>query len=418
MKKARFDYFLLLFCVVISLFSSCKATKLQGINTIIDYSRSGVIYLKKGVHYLHEPLVLSSNTKIVGNKTTIRLRDHQVFPIIVMSSIENVELSGVKIEGLPLVNTDNHDKLKSYNYNYAVRISDSDNISIKDCSFENLEGTSIKVLDSSNVSIFNCQFENIGLPTRKGVPYSYDAIYLGGSSYIKDVLIDSCKFLNIGDAFNRGNSKWPNDGDGVHILTSGKASYIKITNSIFEKCSARGVKIQSGDGVWVENNTFERCGSAVMMPMNQDLQDIYIRNNKIFKTNISLGTDKHGQEAMVTNLVIKSNYTDQCNHFFRTSGSSIVRLAQIDSNHIGSTSKFVISGRFIDSRISSNFIGQFGTANDKSWNMGIMILPKSKNVEVVENSFGVDRPGTRMLDIRSKNRITTRNNFKNKDIKK
>jgi hypothetical protein len=402
------NYIFISLCI---LFVSCSSKKAINISQIVEHVDGNKIYLKEGGFIVDEPIILDSKSRLIGNNTIlIPSKDHP-YPLIKINNSHDIVIDNVQIECPELKNIDEKIYLQKGNYKYGIEIKLSSDIEIVDCSFENLIGTGLKVLDSKEINISHSTFKNIGLSTYKGIGYSYDGIYLGGKSYVKNIKIDSCLFENIGMSFPSGTDPWPNDGDGIHILTPGIAQNISITNCYFNKCSARGVKIQSGQNVSITNNVFKGGKNAVGMPMLKSINNIKIDSNQIFGTLIPFSTNKSVKYEYAVDLQITNNTIDSCLYFFRTDGTSNVRNGIIKNNIIGTTGYFVLSGRFYDSEISNNRITKFATAGHYSWKMAFLLLKESENVTIKNNVFGSIRKGTRILDNRSINNIIIKNNI-------
>jgi hypothetical protein len=390
--------------------AGCSTAKVDSFDSIIEKRSNKTYILKQGRFKVNRPFLIPSGIKLVGNNTTILIDNSHPFPIFQLMNVKKVEISNLTIEGKPLVYTDNKDYLQKVNYFHVVNIINCYDIALKEIEFINIEGTGIKALDAEKIKIEKCSFTNFGHSSFKDVGYSSDGIYLGGDRLIKNISIDSCIFNNIGMSFPQGNYPWPNDGDGIQILTSGYAKDISITNSEFYKCSARAIKIQSGNNVLVDNNTMTNCGSAVSMPMRDSMSDIIITNNVLNNMIIAFGSDKGGDTSFITNLIIKNNIVDSCKHFFRTSGYSNVRNGYIKNNIIGKVGQFVISGRFFNYHITGNTVEGFATENHPDWNMALLMSPESENVTIEGNRFGGNTRNKVLIDNRSKNKITLKNN--------
>lgn len=400
--------YLFLFLFILQL--SCNTLYVFDFNFITNRISGNKYYLKSGIFVIDKTVEIPSDIVIIGNNTTFKWNNNTRFPLFKIDGKSNISIKNINFVGEPLNNSSSKEFLEKINYDYIFLLNKSTNISIERVRIKNHHSTCFKIFDSDNIKFKNCKFENLGLSGYKDVGYSCDAIYIGGDNEIRDVLIDSCEFFNIGMSFESGYYPWPNDGDGVHILTSGIAKDMVISNSNFVKCSSRGVKIQSGNNILIEQNRFENCGSAVLLPMFNKLSQITIKENQLQGVNVAFGIDHPGDLLYMDGLNILNNVIDSCEYFFRTNGNSGVKNCRIINNRVQSTKKFFIAGRFENSEFTGNRIGTFANLKNSGWNMGVLLLPECKNVKVIDNQVDKHLPNTIFIENRSNNNIEIKNN--------
>ena len=389
--------FLLVF--VSFLFINCKInSNIVNINTPLAFDslpseliyriKGNVIYLNKGTFVVKKSLTVPSNFSLVGNKTVLNFTNENSSATIEINGKTNVKISNINFVGQKLRNNMDGATLTMLNYKNIIDINNSNNISISNCTFTESYGTGIKIHDCNIVKIDLCVFENIGVPTPKGIPYSSDAVFVGAYKNTTDVIIKNSKFINIGSRFPSMNPPNPNDGDGVHILGAGNITQVSVVDNIFEYCSARAVKIQSGSNYLVSDNLMNNCYSAVVMAMGAGIANVTIKNNIINRSGFVFSTDGVQPGITLQGLSITGNKIDSSYYFFRTNGTSAVDDCIISKNIVNSVDIFFVAGRFLNSKIMDNKVLKFNAKKDKSFNMAIFLNEESKNVIIENNNFG------------------------------
>ena len=388
-------------------------------NKIIPHSIPGVvkikkdtIFLKSGIVTISKTINIPSNTVVYGNNTTIHFSEDIVFPLINISSASNVTFANVTIEGSPL-SMSKHTKqfLEKAERKWFLQIWNSSNINVINCKFKNSYGTTVHVSDCENMIFEKCNFKDIGLPTSTDFSYSYDAIFLGGYVLSKNITINSCQFSNVGFTFPNQNQDNLTDGDGVHIQAAGEIEDINITNCLFERCGARGVKIQSGKNININDNRFIDNSCSVVMAMVKTIYNINCDNNYTKNSSIVYSSETMGERIFVEGLSIKNNIVEgKCTFFLRTGGSSNIKNGIFDSNTIDDNGLFVFSGRFINSKITNNTVKSFGSRKHSGYNMAFEIIEESDNLTIENNKLGkFDKSNTEITNY-SKNIVIFKNN--------
>jgi len=391
---------------------SCKSNKqVLELERVIEFAENRIWKLKSGNFYIRKTIELPSNITLLGNETTFFVDDNSELPIFRINNTHNIVIKNIKIKG-DKCNVDiSKEKMEYFNHNYFVEIKNAGKIKIDNCDFSNSYGTVIKIMDSKNVDVVSTQFKNIGVATQKNISYSYDGIFIGGYHEACNINITACQFENIGANFPSGNPPWPNDGDGVHIQGVGKVSDVTIQNSRFISCSARGVKIQTGNNINILRNNFQNCRSAVNMAMAKPIHQINLSGNQINNCQMTFGTDGGKDVSTVTDLKITNNTVDSCEHFLRTSGNSIVNKALIVNNIVGRVGTYFLLGRFLDTEVKQNKINEYATIKDGSYNMAIYLSPESDNVQIINNSFIKNDKSNREIINKSNKRILIKQNI-------
>jgi hypothetical protein len=410
-----FPSLLCLFFLMVFTGMGCRVKRqilvVNKVEEIIESRQGNNITLRPGKFLIRNTFEVPNGAKVMGSGTTLLFDNQTVFPVMRVSKVQDIRISGVKFLAVePLRNDLTDAELMSTHYQYMIDLTDSKGIQVQDCHFDGCYGTSIKTHDCQNILIKNCEFKNSGTGSRKEVPYGYDAIFLGGYRNTENVLIKDCRFENLGMTFPKGNPPWPNDSDGIQIQGVGKVKDVKIKNCTFLNCSSRGVKIQSGEKIEITHCSFEGGYSAVLIPMASEVNDVTITNNKIKRTLITFGSDAFEGPKYVSKLLIEGNEVDSCNHFFRTSGHSNIRDGVFRNNKVINVGTFFISGRFENTIISENEVGGYGTLNDQNFQMCFLLSPESVNVTIERNRIRAIGKNAFPLDNRSKQKVLVREN--------
>ncbi len=410
-----------LFLAFAATFTNCSK-KIYFLSNIAERQVGNIIYLKSGTLELNNTIEIPSGIRLIGKNTIIKFSRNSPFPLIKIEGKRKIELSNIKFIGEPLINLSETNTIPKYNHSYIIEINNSEDILIDNCTFQNSFSTVIQISDSRNIKCINSNFTNIGVSTSGSGAYSYDAIFIGGYKKSELIKVANCTFENIGSLFPMGNKPWPNDGDGIHIQGVGEVNEIEIKYNVFKNCSARGVKIQTGDKIYIVDNQFINCWTSVNMAMAKNISNISIKNNIILNNKYAFGTDGYDSGSgffvngksffCVTNLTISNNMVDTCDHFFRTSGHSIASNATIANNNVQNIKTYFIDGRFLNSLINNNTIDKYCTIQDPSYNYALFIEPETQNLMVRENTFGKTK-GSKQTIINSSNGSVTliNNNF-------
>lgn len=399
---------------LVGLLSACQTTTQSLANQdLIERVAGDTIHLRAGSFALTRPLTFPSGTTVVGNGTELVLPQTDAFtPGVVLDGVRNLTLRGLTLRGDVFTARTDVNYLNRANHANAILIQNANNVRLENCVFRDLVGTGVKVLDSRQLAFRQCHFERLGLSTPPTATYSSDAIYLGGNSYVSDVTVTDCTFRNVGSEFPPGHSGWPNDGDGIQIASLGEVSNLTVRGSTFDRCSARGIKIQAGENILVEDNTFTDCGSAVVIAMIQPTRDVTVQNNRIDRVSFAVSTDNDqpGPLLPVHNLRVSNNEVGSCIFFFRNNGYTILRGGGFTDNRVAQIGKCFIDGRLVDATVRGNVIGGYAAVDDKSYDMAILLSPESENVTIENNVFGKSAASNRDVLNRSVKRIDIRNN--------
>jgi pectate lyase len=387
-------------------FMSCSLHKNSSLEQQKYRLVKDTLFIMKDIIEIKKPIILKNNMVLDGkNSLVIRANGYHGSVIDIRNS-NNVAVKNLTIKNHFITDIRNNDSLKILNFENAININGSNNIIIQDCNFTKIYGTGIKLLDSKNVIIKNCSFDSIGVRTISGATYSYDGVFIGGRDKTELITIDCCKFSNIGNIVINKHSN--NDADGIHLLMlqNGTLSNVIINNCVFENIDSRGVKIQSGREISITNSKFINCRSSCMMPMNQTIENILIKNNYIIDCTMPFGTNSPLNNPInAHSLQIINNKINKCDHFFRTNGSSTIINGLIKENVVDEVERFFVSGRFIDTKIINNIIKAYATKSDPSWNMSILLLEDSDNVVIEGNKISNPMESKRSIVNRSKNNI-------------
>ncbi len=407
--------YLINLAIIIS-FLSCNSSKrmliIHGIPGVVKVT-GDTIYLKSGLIRLSQTIDLPSNVVLKGNNTTFVFDYNFSFPLMKLNGIINSSLIGIDFKGETLdLKRSSKEFCGQAERNWFVQIWNCKNITIDNCNFINSYGTVIHSMDNEKLYIKNSSFKEIGLPTPPDFNYSYDAIFLGAYKFSSDIFISKCKFHNIGKNFPPGNGYDANDGDGIHIQASGEIENVNIRKCIFEKCGSRGVKIQSGSKININDNEFIDCYTSVVMAIVKPIYDIDLSNNYSKNSSMVFSSETStGSPISIYNLNISNNTViGYSSWFMRTGGSSNIVNGTFQNNYMEESGTHVFAGRFYKSKITNNKVDSFGSLK-YVYEMALEIAPECYDLLVENNYFGKFSEVNYELKNYSKNKsVVIRNN--------
>jgi len=342
------------------------------------------LILKKRIYYIDSQIKLKSNQFIDGNGSTFIIKyTKSKFHVFNLSYLNNLSINNLSIIGD--TNLTNLDKKTE---KYIIYINNSQKINLKNIRIKNSGFTPIHISDCKFININECHFSNIGLSTANIPEYSYDGIFIGGYKETSDIKITNCTFVKIGQSLNL-DSDTPDDGDGIQLQVpnNSKLHKIEISNCLFDSCTARGIKIQSGFNLNIFNNRFHFCKTGIGITMANIVKDTKITNSQFNNCYYAWGTNSNSTNIYADNILFKNNRIENCYAGYRSSGLSRLFNSVIDSNIVSNLKTFFLDGVFENSSITSNKIKDFGMANDPSLYMAILIADKSKNIIVSQNEI-------------------------------
>ena len=356
------------------------------------------VYLDSKVYLLGSELKLKSGISLVGNGATLKLKKGVKATVIKIVNCRDVKIVDLTIEGQK---KDPITKSTTGRDRNLVNCMNSSDITIGNVIFRDHNYTACRFSDVANLVVRNSTFSNIGSRTsRKEFPfYSYDGIFIGGYSVSRNITIENCKFNNIG--FSAEESEVPNDGDGIQIQSAiqGSVTDVVIKGNIFSKCSARAIKLQTGDRVAIDNNEFRDGSKGVGMTMVHDLNDIEITSNKFENISYVLSTN---HKKIASDILIKGNDVQDCRFFFRGSGGSILAHSTIESNKVSNIGYCFIDAILQNLLIENNTIVGYAMANDKSYHMALLIAGDSKNLQIIDNEIEATKETRTAIYLQSK----------------
>lgn len=367
----------------------------DAIQAAIDAS-TGTLVFEKGIYLITKKLVLKSNLTIEGKGAIIRIPNNTNFHVFYASGQENLTINNLNFVGNRRSMT--KDALKKGLPYYTISLSNCQTVQLSNLSFKEQFTTCVKLHDVKNVTIKKCKFENIGASTKEydgtGLVYSYDAIFIGGYKASSNITINNCFFNKIGlEEESNLHYKYGgkiNDADGIHLLMAknGMLSNVNIINSIFNNCSARGIKVQSGTNLIINNNQFNNCRVAIGMPAIHVLDDITITKNNINSCMNAIAPNGGGSATSIINhLNIKKNKASNIKDFIRTHGKSSVVNSIISNNEVRNVGLYFASGLFKNVVFENNQIIDYAIQENKSFYMAFLIWDHSENVEIINNTI-------------------------------
>lgn len=368
---------------------SLNATSLERIlSSGLDTIRIGA-----GKMFIDRTITLPSNTIIIGSKNTIIQYDQsQNYHLFRSGNTSNILIKDLTIRPI------NKHITKSHNQGYyAFKLLNVSGLVMDNIIFEDNLNTAVAIFDAEDARFSNCTFKNMGADT-KGKSYSYDGIFIGAyNTGTNGVIIDRCRFENIGT--NQGNVSFSNDGDGIQTYT--KKSFIKnisISNCTFSAIGRRGIKIQSGSKIKIQDNTFENCKIALGISMASSTQDVFFRNNLVSKGTQGINTNStKNKPCSVMNFQIVNNEFTDLYGGIRTSGTSSINNASILSNKSSKLKAYFFDGKISNSEISNNTIKDFQIDSKLKVKSSMFLWNGSENNSITSNIFQSSKEG--VLDI-------------------
>lgn len=234
-------------------------------------SSNDVIYLDSGVYEIDYSVCLDNNTTLIGcgNNSTVLYTDNyidcssQASPgIIYLHRVKNVTLCNLSFLGPAKDMVEQHDnggtdRIGGYREaRNGIRIYNSDNITIDNCTFRYLLSDGIRVSRSRNVSIYNSSFNTSG----------HDSISLFKTG---DVNISKCfmnLLINTCVRFDHAFNVSVENCTFVQALSGSGAGYLELQNEI--------------KNISICNNTFLKSVDPVFFRVNC-LDDVYFKNNTL-----------------------------------------------------------------------------------------------------------------------------------------
>lgn len=256
-------------------------------------------------YVISDSILIGSDTVLEGDSTTvIKLEDKANWPvdkpmITQMNSSGNhdIIIRGFEIDG-------NHDgnaeKERGAGYYNLIYFTDSENIQVHDMYMHDSHGDGLKVTSCSNVQFYNNTVYKLG----------HDALYVIYSSDVEawDNRI-TCRTNSGLRIYNSNNVKFYNNtinsegegGAGIQVQKDGSSFVmddIEIFNNFLYETNAAGIWI-TGYGSRYSKDT---------------AKDIYIHNNRFYKTGTNQGADWAGGVVLngFQNTLIEDNLFDGC----------------------------------------------------------------------------------------------------------
>ncbi|WP_239451157.1 right-handed parallel beta-helix repeat-containing protein [Methanosarcina horonobensis] len=273
---------------------------------VAENPRFKTVHLEGNTTYIiSDSILIGSNTVLEGDSTAvIKLEDEADWPvekpmITQMNSYgnHNIIIRGFEIDG-------NHDgnaeKERGKGYHNLIYFLDSENIQVYDVYMHDSHGDGLKVTSCSNIQFYNNAVYKLG----------HDALYVIYSSNIEAwnnrITCRTNSGLRI---YNSNQVKFYNNtinsegegGAGIQIQKDGSSVImddIEIFNNLLYETNAAGIWI-TGYGSKYSKDT---------------AKDIYIHNNRFYKTGTNQGADWAGGIVLngFQNTIIENNLFDRC----------------------------------------------------------------------------------------------------------
>jgi hypothetical protein len=394
---------------------------------ISKFLKSGnIIHLPLDTYYISKTIQIPTDITINGGGSVLSLQsdDASIFNIAAVKK--------VTIKNFRFIASDINYDLDNYIARMEkplINIENSSNIYIDSLSFENHTFTPLRIIDSEKLNIRNSHFNNIGKEYPDKMPsfiYNYDAIFIGcnENKYCSDIHIDNCNFNNIGNyTYHHKNDFSKNDGDGIQFQSKSKNSIngVYIENCVFNNCSSRGIKAQSGRSISIKNNKFNNCRSGIGLTQETPLSEINILDNNFDSCNIAIAINHN---FTVNDILIKNNTFKNINFGIRTSGGSNLKNVNIENNKAYHIISSFFDGEATNLNFMNNQIRDFASGGDKDYYMGILFAGRSENIIFKNNLLETKYPTNTAIYINEtvkninleKNEINLSKSINNKNL--
>ncbi|MCQ6274681.1 right-handed parallel beta-helix repeat-containing protein [Bacillus sp. V3B] len=320
----------------------------EAIQSVLDLAKSlesATIYLPKST-YIVSTLSLSSanNIRIVSNGATIKQNNSSEDGLISISSCNNIEISGLKLEG-----TNTAIKTKTgYEY-HGIRINNCNFITIQDCEIYNMSSGGILATDSSYVKVMNNYLH--GNLDMFDIAYGYAVPNVSLEGFWADKNI--CHSANRYGIYVQGYGKNINITDNhikdkheygilIYRMDSVKIGgnvweNVIITDNIIENISDNpdtSLTYRSGMGIYLQTATKVVCNNNVLRNVLQNRKETPI-NRTLAPGAISIGGSR--EVTCVGNLIDGSGVDgiDIVNVEFESKGTTVADNTIIGIKQVG-----------------------------------------------------------------------------------
>ena len=349
------------------------------------------VHLEGNTTYIiSDSILIGSNTVLEGDSTAvIKLEDKANWPTekpimtqMDSSGNQDITIRGFEIDG-------NHDgnaeKNRGAGYYNLIYFTDSENIQVHDLYMHDSHGDGLKVTSCSNIQFYNNKVYRLG----------HDALYVIYSSNVEawDNKI-TCRTNSGLRIYNSNHAKLYNNtinsegegGAGIQVQKEGSSfsmNDIEIFNNLLYETNAAGIWI-TGYGSKYSKDT---------------AKDIYIHNNRFYKTGTNQGSDWGG--GIVLNgfydTLIENNFFDGCY------GAAIA--------HKEVTSEFSSQGSGYTTIVRNNII--INTQPSRAAGKGYAVFNQLNNTHsfILENNCLSNNAGGNYLDANSTSDVNVDNGY-------
>ena len=273
---------------------------------VAEHPEFTTVHLKgPNTYVISGSIFIGSNTILEGDSTAvIKLEDKAGWPVekplitqIDSSGNQNITIKGFEING----NHDgNKEKGRGKGYYNLIHFLNCKNIQVHDMYMHDSHGDGLKVVTGSNIQFYNNTIYKLG----------HDALYIVYSSDVEAWNNKITCRTNSGLRVYNGNQiKFYNNvinsegegGAGIEIQKTGSSTVmndIEIYNNLLYETNAAGI--------WITG-----YGSAYS---KDSAKNVYIHNNKFYKTGINPGADWAGGVVLngFYDTLIENNIFDGC----------------------------------------------------------------------------------------------------------
>ena len=252
---------------------------------------------------------LSSNQIIkgFGENSKLLMPNNLENSIFNIQNVENIIIDNVKLCNESCQYGENPDLAK----NRIIYTENVDNLTIKNCFFENAFSRGIIIFKTKNFKYINNKFKNT----------TYEMLLL--LQEVENVTVDNCIFDTVTSTYM--NSYLFATGRINTEIYDFATKNVHVQNSIFLNSPYwEGVDTHACLGFYCENNYFENCKCAIMARTTETSPEttlienhgnIYIRNNTIIGTQTDSGImvgGRNNNPFLVKNIFVENNILENC----------------------------------------------------------------------------------------------------------
>lgn len=282
----------------------------DAIQKAIDNCPNGELYFPTGTYVISHAIRIRPNIHIAGDSSNsiiiAKEGTKRGATMLRIDKASNVQLENICISGNSSVNYENMDDLGGIS---QLDLSNSDNISIKNCYFIDNIYAAIRDVNTHNVVVENCKFLNVDCGFITLGNYNVhdiivrDSVFDGHNKSEPVSLMANGSHDNILIENNQMLNK--TSGCGVYVFGQQPCHNIKIINNVIDSCST-GIKVLNTTNVQVLHNSISNLTGGAGIR-------IYNCTDAVLDDNTCYNIPQDGLDVKdCTNLTITNLTTTNC----------------------------------------------------------------------------------------------------------